>query len=121
VWRARRQAPLQSRHRLTQPLGSRRLQHVVARRALERGNGELVVRRDEHAQRLGTSGGIATGLASPALNDFPYGSLLLRCGGLVVALALCVMEFRGVRRRRRVHDAGAARRGPLTPPRQRRC
>jgi hypothetical protein len=43
---------------------------------------------------LGTSGGIATALANPALKHFAYGSVLLRLTGLVVSVSLGVMEFR---------------------------
>jgi hypothetical protein len=43
---------------------------------------------------LGTSGGIATALSSTAVRESDYGSLLLRLTGLIVAMALTVMEFR---------------------------
>lgn len=43
---------------------------------------------------LGTSGGIATALSSAAVSESDYGSSLLRLTGLIVAIALTVMEFR---------------------------
>jgi hypothetical protein len=43
---------------------------------------------------LGTSGAIVTALLTPALGRLPYGGVLLRCTGVIVAVALGVMEFR---------------------------
>lgn len=55
---------------------------------------------------LGTTGGIVTALSSQAVRLSPVHAELLQCGGVLVSLALAVMEFRASTHWQGLRDRG---------------